>query len=184
MTLAMFLLQMQAVTVDAPNRAGVFGAITIIVEPPFIHIVIGKDGAGDFIIRNFDIVHGICVAIHFEGLIIVTRIVSPLCHLTQGCAYAITWFSDEAIVEVPRPRQNLLNSSRWIYNDIGEGFAEASRTGKPLMVVLRCVPCKACMGLDAEVLLENNELKPVMDQFVRLRLINANAIDRPRLAVW
>jgi serine protease Do len=77
-------------------------------------------------------------------------------------------------------RQNLLNSSRWIYNDIGEGFAEASRTGKPLMVVLRCVPCKACMGLDAEVLLENNELKPVMDQFVRLRLINANAIDLSR----
>ena len=28
----------------------------------------------------------------------------------------------------------------WIYDDLQAGFAEAGRTGKPLMVVLRCVP--------------------------------------------
>ena len=77
-------------------------------------------------------------------------------------------------------RKSLLGNSRWIYNDLDQGFAEARRTGRPLMVVLRCVPCKACMGLDAEVLLENRELKPLMDQFVRVRLINANAIDLTR----
>ena len=69
------------------------------------------------------------------------------------------------------------NDPRWIYNDIDAGFAEAKRTGKPLMVVLRCVPCLACMGLDTEVLMENEELTPLMDKFVRVRVINANALD-------
>ena len=27
----------------------------------------------------------------------------------------------------------------WIYDDVEAGYAEASRTGKPLMVVIRCV---------------------------------------------
>jgi serine protease Do len=28
----------------------------------------------------------------------------------------------------------------WIYDDLDAGVAEARRSGKPLMVVLRCVP--------------------------------------------
>lgn len=28
----------------------------------------------------------------------------------------------------------------WLYNDLEAGFAKARRTGKPLLVVLRCVP--------------------------------------------
>lgn len=28
----------------------------------------------------------------------------------------------------------------WIYNDASKGFAEAARTGKPLLVVFRCIP--------------------------------------------
>lgn len=74
-------------------------------------------------------------------------------------------------------RAKMENSDRWIYNDLAAGFAEAERTGKPLLVALRCVPCLSCMGLDTEVLVENPELTPLMDRFVRVRLINANAID-------
>jgi hypothetical protein len=28
----------------------------------------------------------------------------------------------------------------WIYNDLKDGFAHAKATGKPLLVVFRCVP--------------------------------------------
>ena len=66
------------------------------------------------------------------------------------------------------------NDARWIYNDVQRGFDEAKRTGKPLLVVLRCIPCMACMGLDASVLTEA-ELLPVLDKFVCVRVINANA---------
>ncbi len=68
-------------------------------------------------------------------------------------------------------------SDRWVYNDVKSGFSEATKTGKPLMVVLRCVPCLACMGMDTSVLLENSRLSPLLDQFVRVRLINANSLD-------
>ena len=76
-------------------------------------------------------------------------------------------------------RAALENDARWIYNDVDRGFAEAKRSGKPLLVVLRCVPCLACVGLDAEVLQEP-ALAPLLDQFVCVRVINANAIDLTR----
>src|SRR5947208_1949845 len=36
----------------------------------------------------------------------------------------------------------------WIYNDLARGFADAKRTGHPLLVVLRCIPCEQCVKLD------------------------------------
>ncbi|MEA3213490.1 MAG: serine protease Do [Chthoniobacter sp.] len=77
---------------------------------------------------------------------------------------------------VRKDRAAMQNDSRWIYNDVARGFAEAGRTGKPLLVVLRCVPCLACMGIDAGVLSEE-ALAPLLEQFVCVRVINANALD-------
>jgi serine protease Do len=73
-------------------------------------------------------------------------------------------------------RARMENNQRWIYNDWKRGFEEAKRTGKPLLVVLRCVPCTSCMGIDASVLSEP-DLQPVLDKFVRVRLMNANTLD-------
>lgn len=74
-------------------------------------------------------------------------------------------------------KAKLEHSERWIYNDYQRGFAEAKKTGKPLLVVLRCVPCLACMGIDTQVLTEEKELGALLDRFVCVRLINANALD-------
>ncbi len=78
---------------------------------------------------------------------------------------------------VRQDRASMEKNTRWIYNDIDEGFRQAKASGKPLMVVLRCVPCLACMGIDTGVLIENEKLTPLMDQFVRVRVINANALE-------
>ncbi len=80
---------------------------------------------------------------------------------------------------VRKDRATMENDARWIYNDVERGFAEAKRSGKPVLVVLRCVPCLSCVGLDAEVLTEP-ALAPVLDQFVCVRVINANALDLTR----
>ena len=77
-------------------------------------------------------------------------------------------------------RDRMAEDPRWIYNDWEQGLREGQRTGKPVLVVLRCVPCLACMGIDASVLLENDELAPLLDQFVCVRVINANALDLTR----
>ena len=37
-------------------------------------------------------------------------------------------------------RKEVAASGNWIYNDLPKGIAEAARTGKPLMVVIRCIP--------------------------------------------
>ena len=37
-------------------------------------------------------------------------------------------------------RNDVAASGHWIYNDLPRGFAEAARTGKPLLVVIRCIP--------------------------------------------
>ncbi len=78
---------------------------------------------------------------------------------------------------VRNDKATLEKDKRWLYNDVAQGFAEAKRTGKPLLVVLRCVPCLACMGIDSKVLLQESELAPLLDQFVCLRVINANALE-------
>jgi hypothetical protein len=72
------------------------------------------------------------------------------------------------------------SDSRWIYNDFQKGFAEAKRTGKPLLVVLRCVPCLACAGIDAAVLLQESDLASLLDKFICVRVIDANALDLKR----
>ncbi|MCU0707533.1 MAG: PDZ domain-containing protein [Pirellula sp.] len=64
-------------------------------------------------------------------------------------------------------------SERWMYNDLETGFTLARELGKPVLVVLRCVPCKACTGLD-ETILQDKKLQSLLDQFVCVRLINAN----------
>jgi serine protease Do len=80
---------------------------------------------------------------------------------------------------VRQDRATMENDARWIYNDFERGFTEAKKTGKPLLVVLRCVPCLSCVGLDAQVLKEPS-LAPLLDQFVCVRVINANALDLSR----
>lgn len=68
------------------------------------------------------------------------------------------------------------SSERWMYEDLEAGFERARETGKPLLVALRCVPCKACTGLD-EGILQSKNLQPLLDQFVCVRIINANDLD-------
>src|SRR6185295_10656491 len=103
---------------------------------------------------------------------------APLC-----AALALAFFSATAFAETVKDREGAVRSDkaamehdhRWIYNDWQHGFDEAKKTGKPLLVVLRCVPCLACAGIDAEVL-QDNSLGPLLDRFVCVRVINANAL--------
>lgn len=71
----------------------------------------------------------------------------------------------------------LEQDARWIYNDWQVGLAEGRRTGKPVLMVLRCVPCIACTGIDAQVVLQSEALQALMSRFVCVRVINANGLD-------
>lgn len=78
---------------------------------------------------------------------------------------------------VRNDKATMEKDGRWIYNDIDAAFAKAKETGKPLMVVLRCVPCVSCMELDGDVVTLKGGLEPLADQFICARIINANTFD-------
>jgi len=65
----------------------------------------------------------------------------------------------------------------WIYNDLPRGFREAKQSGKPLIVVLRCIPCEECVKLDDELLDADPQLKPLLEKFVRVRQVSTNGLD-------
>lgn len=66
----------------------------------------------------------------------------------------------------------------WIYNDIARGFAEAKRTGKPLFVTFRCVPCKNCEGFDAEVAKGSEMIAELAaEHFIAVRQVEMKGVD-------
>ena len=65
----------------------------------------------------------------------------------------------------------------WIYNDLAQGFAEAKKSGKPLLVVMRCIPCEHCVKLDDDLVEQDQRLRPLLEKFVRVRVVSANGLD-------
>ena len=94
--------------------------------------------------------------------------------LSTLTAFSATVTNREAAVRADRATME--KDARWIYSDLARGMTEAKWKGKPLLVVLRCVPCLSCAGIDASVLSEPT-LAPLLDKFVCVRIINANALD-------
>jgi hypothetical protein len=62
-------------------------------------------------------------------------------------------------------------AARWIYDDLDAGYAEARKTGKPMLVVLRCVPCKGFKDIDKQTRTEETELAALFDKFVCVRIV-------------
>lgn len=71
----------------------------------------------------------------------------------------------------------LEKDDHWIYNDLPKAFAEAKRTGKPLLVVFRCIPCEACSNFDDMVVAREPRIRRLMEQFVCVRVPQANGMD-------
>lgn len=65
----------------------------------------------------------------------------------------------------------------WIYNDVSRAFAEAKQTGKPIVAVLRCLPCEECVKIDDDLIDADVHIKPLLEQFVRVRVVSTNGLD-------
>lgn len=68
-------------------------------------------------------------------------------------------------------------ADHWIYDDLPKAVAEAKSTGKPLMVVIRCVPCPPGRSLDQQVMMPDAALEKIEKQFVCVRIIQTNSLD-------
>ncbi len=79
--------------------------------------------------------------------------------------------------KVREDRAKVVADGFWIYNDLPKAFAEAKRTKKPLLVVLRCIPCEECVKLDDELVDKDPVIRPLLDQFVCVRQVSTNGLD-------
>jgi hypothetical protein len=79
--------------------------------------------------------------------------------------------------KVRRDRARVEEKGYWIYDDVARGLAEAKASGKPLAVALRCIPCEECVRLDDDLLDADPRLRPLLDRFVRVRVVSANGLD-------
>lgn len=79
--------------------------------------------------------------------------------------------------KVREDRAKVESAGYWIYNDLAQGYAEAKSTGKPMIVILRCIPCEECVKLDDELMDNDPQVRPLLDQFVRVRIVGTNGLD-------
>lgn len=100
------------------------------------------------------------------------------------CLLLILTFSSPAFAQqktreqkVREDREKVEADGFWIYNDLPAAFEQARSSGKPILVVLRCIPCEECVKLDDELMDNDPVLRPLMEQFVCARQVSTNGLD-------
>lgn len=68
-------------------------------------------------------------------------------------------------------------AEHWIYDDWPKAVAEAKSSGKPILVVVRCVPCPPGKTLDLAVMQPTPSLAELEKKFVCVRIIQTNRLD-------
>ena len=79
--------------------------------------------------------------------------------------------------KVRNDRKKVEAAGYWIYGDLPKALAEAKQSGKPIVAVLRCLPCEECVKLDDELIDADPRLKSLLAQFVRVRIVSTNGLD-------
>lgn len=96
-------------------------------------------------------------------------------------AAGVTWAEDEGGLtreqKVRRDRAKVEKEGFWLYNDLPAAYEKAKETGKPILVVLRCLPCEECVKLDDDLVDNDPVIRPLLEQFVCVRVVGTNGLD-------
>lgn len=93
------------------------------------------------------------------------------------------WISNGYSQQNPREAKVLADKKKfesiglWYYNDLNNAFDEAKKSNKPLLVILRCIPCEECVKLDDELVEADPTLQKLLKSFVRCRIVGTNGLD-------
>jgi serine protease Do len=118
------------------------------------------------------------LAVEWEETMAMTRIL--VLSLIPHLSCAIQSLAQETKTRDQLVREDLSNFGEldnWIYNDVERGFDTARTSGKPLLVVFRCIPCEACAQLDEEIVERDLRVQALLDQYVCVRVVQANGMD-------
>jgi len=93
------------------------------------------------------------------------------------CLSCVAQAKEDRETKVRNDRKQIEAQRFWIYNDMEKGIDLAKKSGKPLLVVFRCIPCEACSGFDARVANLDPGIQDLLKQYVCVRIIQANGMD-------
>lgn len=93
------------------------------------------------------------------------------------CLVPSTVRAQDRETKVRSDRERIEGEGYWIYNDLQAGFDEAAKSNKPLLVVIRCIPCEACAQLDRQVVDRDPTVNKLLNEFVCVRIVQANHLD-------
>ncbi len=79
--------------------------------------------------------------------------------------------------KVRADRDKVESDGFWIYNDLQQAFQQARDENKPIIVVLRCIPCEECVKLDDDLMDNDPLVRPLLEKFVRARQVSTNGLD-------
>ncbi len=79
--------------------------------------------------------------------------------------------------KVREDRRKVEAEGFWIYNNLPLAFDTAKKNGKPILVVLRCIPCEECVKLDDDLVEQDEVIRPLLDEFVCARVVSTNGLD-------
>lgn len=91
------------------------------------------------------------------------------------CVASVSWCGERT--PLGKSLNDIETADHWIYDDWPAAVAEAKKTGKPILAVLRCVPCPPGKDLDLKVMQPNEDLADIEKQFVCVRIIQTNRLD-------
>lgn len=69
-------------------------------------------------------------------------------------------------------------SERWIYHDLDAARCAATKSGKPVLAIFRCVPCGSVPKLDEAITGAESPLADLLERFVCVRVVKMNGVDR------
>jgi serine protease Do len=79
--------------------------------------------------------------------------------------------------KVREDQQKVVSEGFWIYNELPMAFQKARELKKPILVVLRCIPCEECVKLDDDLVDADPVLRTLLEKFVCVRVVSTNGLD-------
>src|SRR5262245_30458158 len=107
---------------------------------------------------------------------VMGRFIAILC-LTAVMVSSAPAQQNKREIQVRGDKQKVEAFGFWIYNDLPRGIEEAKKSGKPLLVTLRCIPCEQCAQLDEQVVERDPVVRSLMEKFICVRIVQANGLD-------
>lgn len=85
--------------------------------------------------------------------------------------------------KVRADQERFAKDQSWIYNDFSAALQEAKKSGKPILAVMRCLPCEECVKLDDALLDSHPKIQALRKDFVSVRIVSNNGLDLNRFRI-